>query len=1278
MADDPGAKVDQKRRNTTMDVVDVLRRGTVKDPKVAGQLIGDGLAGKDSPAYYAPKQAPLLQTKSGPKFDVADAFSTALGFVDAVTAPKADAVTQPSTVAPTGGAGSSTSPTGTPPVGTLTDLVKESGPLFGPPTPTSGTPVTQPPPNNPGTPGSDSSQATPRQITVLPGANPGVMVADAGNGAASQVLSGTGTSDKQTVVGSESAPFKGTMDSSRPGRVTTEHRSDGSTVITVQPAARYNADGTTTFEYPNVPGTIEDMRLDGGVQQLIIRQRPGQQPIPNLDHHQVTVPSVGDVDNRPHPEGNTTDPGRSGNLRSEVDPAGDRQPLGDPATLVASAGPMDGLFAPGTLTGTGALPPSNTLDRLVADANQVFRPSGTGPRSGTSDTVGVTDPGTTAALDAIIQQSAATTPSTAPPSTTDGEDEPRQNPFKAPIYATSGSIASFFLNRSLNPNLTVGEFLPNGVRGWTQDMIFAGALPSIDVGNAWANALVNGAKSAAATQVLSAGSRQVVNPALNTAANALNTDPRAIAMSGTTDPELQRMLQRSLADNPPAGSVTNNIRADFGLTGRLDELPLLDPRTTTLSPNPGLNVPEPTRLDIGPIVEPRTIYADGTTDPRTPRQQDLGRTSGRIVRPDGGVTAAPEFTRPDTVPPFPVYTVDRPVIDPRITALSPNAALNIPEPTRVDVGPIVEQRPYVNGGNDPSSAGQQGLGRTSGAPSQPSLTFDADPEFVTPRTDGTPTQANYTTADLTNLPPDMRTRSQQITDRTVLGMNLGGALINTGVDEALKAAGQEHNYLLSLGSHALANSLTVGGALSIAERRVIAGAFLHPTWQTIVAQLAADGLLRVLPEPVQEAVIDTCSDDNPVLNAGKFVACNAGYNRNGGTGGQPPLTPPGTGPAGAGLPAADAAPTGALAVGSAVSGPSAPLDRQTVVPGSTRVGADGQSQRYVAGQDLVGDGGDATVAGRVNFFRAEDGTIDAVVRSARRDNGDGTTTVWIPNLGSTVTTNPAGQVTSVQRVAATRVAPGTTMQAVQIRTGDHTQPLAGSGAGSVPGSVTYRAVPDNPRLQDVVVAPTVTQVVNDDGSRTITYSALVPESRALNTDGTTERFRVAVGTPMRQVQHTTVIPPPAASANTAGVASPALTGRPPVAVPGSSYVAPTPEPGRRGEQAPATAGRGLLQQAGGWLQDQAQELGQAWNDSPVTIQRTGDGWQGFAPTGYTVTFPDGRVGDYDTRGARIGGQGPNTLPRWQLESSPPAGILPYLLPSGNGASAPIRGVPAMP
>jgi hypothetical protein len=88
-------------------------------------------------------------------------------------------------------------------------------------------------------------------------------------------------------------------------------------------------------------------------------------------------------------------------------------------------------------------------------------------------------------------------------------------------------------------------------------------------------------------------------------------------------------------------------------------------------------------------------------------------------------------------------------------------------------------------------------------------------------------------------------------------------------------------------------------------------------------------------------------------------------------------------------------------------------------------------------------------------------------------------------------------------------------------------------------------------LQDVVVQPSVTVVENADRSKTIIYSAPVPANRESNGEGAAERFRVVVGTPMRQANRSVFIPAPppaiqqpAPAADRGYSVSPALEGNP--------------------------------------------------------------------------------------------------------------------------------------
>lgn len=207
--------------------------------------------------------------------------------------------------------------------------------------------------------------------------------------------------------------------------------------------------------------------------------------------------------------------------------------------------------------------------------------------------------------------------------------------------------------------------------------------------------------------------------------------------------------------------------------------------------------------------------------------------------------------------------------------------------------------------------------------------------------------------------------------------------------------------------------------------------------------------------------------------------------------------------------------------------PTAPSGEPVVQPGSTRVGADGQVQTLITSQVLEGDGRAGTVPGRVDFFRGDDGRVEAVTTSPRRTEDDGTEWVWIPNLGTSLSSNLAGRVTTVQSVATPQYPSGTSAQAVRIRTGDSTQRLAGGGSGSQAGSLTYRVVPGSPRLQDVLVEPSTSEVVHADGSSTLVRTARVPANRQWNASGAPERFQVEVGTEMVPVSRQVFVPAPA-------------------------------------------------------------------------------------------------------------------------------------------------------
>ncbi|MGF1647081.1 MAG: hypothetical protein ACFCVF_09210, partial [Kineosporiaceae bacterium] len=138
--------------------------------------------------------------------------------------------------------------------------------------------------------------------------------------------------------------------------------------------------------------------------------------------------------------------------------------------------------------------------------------------------------------------------------------------------------------------------------------------------------------------------------------------------------------------------------------------------------------------------------------------------------------------------------------------------------------------------------------------------------------------------------------------------------------------------------------------------------------------------------------------------------------------------------------------------------------------------------------------------------------------------------------------------------------------------------------------------------------------------------------------------------------------------------------------PNPVYVAPTPEPGTRGETPPPPppardGGNWFWNAATGawnWLQEQNAAANQRMADTPqetVRIERN----QWFWPTAYEVRFPDGRQGVYDAgSGDRISGSGPANVPPITLTTTPQGGLRigPFVMPAGPGG-VPVR-VPVIP
>jgi hypothetical protein len=130
---------------------------------------------------------------------------------------------------------------------------------------------------------------------------------------------------------------------------------------------------------------------------------------------------------------------------------------------------------------------------------------------------------------------------------------------------------------------------------------------------------------------------------------------------------------------------------------------------------------------------------------------------------------------------------------------------------------------------------------------------------------------------------------------TLVGINFAVPAANLAVNSALEATGQQDNYWARLGGSALAMCVGVGGpisaAASIAARRptVVWPACYYPAGQATAARLLTDPPPGVDVGPLGQALIDTCSDENIVLDVGKQVVCSLGRNNND----QPPASFPG-------------------------------------------------------------------------------------------------------------------------------------------------------------------------------------------------------------------------------------------------------------------------------------------------------------------------------------------------------------------------------------------------
>jgi hypothetical protein len=862
----------------------------------------------------------------------------------------------------------------------------------------------------------------------------------------------------------------------------------------------------------------------------------------------------------------------------------------------------------------------------------------------------------------------------APAEATAGErtftfDPTAENPYKGLIYGLSGATAGWYIQRGLNPTLTFTDYAPNAARGLAQDLIFINGVSCPKSGDVWGDAVLNGLCGAAATQALSFGTRRVVNPTLNTITDTLGAaDPRALAYGLANDPGTRRILADSLRDTAPP--PRSNIRADFALgTGQLD-LPLLNPATVTLSPNPVANGLPPTRLDVGTIPTANAApAAGGLTNSSQARLVDTARAGGAV-----------------------------------------------PTTPRVGFPDVPEFRPAPNG--RPSSS----------VPPFPTYTLDAN---------GRPVQNNYNVFDLRELPPHMQTRVQRTTDGAIAGMNIAGALLHTGYDELLRAWDLKDNYPAYVIGHSGINGLTVGTAISLAERRLVPGAFLHPTWQSVVAQVASDLLLSVAPPQVRQAAADTCSDENGYLHAAKWFACNLGQNPNnqGGLPPTPPTTPPDALSAtGLDLPAATGgAPfTGATGepggvfpvmdevtfladvpamergtgsgtsltvpiadVSVPIAGSSLPTSGTSPVttgelpatwfgqPSRPAPLPDGRPGVVVDEQQLTGTGRAGDSPGVVTTVEdPQTGQRYVSVQPTRVTNPDGTQTLFIPQpAGTRVGYNPTGRTAAVFRLdegATGRVTAQTPVQQVTVRTSPGT-PLEFNGGGgphSVPGIAYRDPVPGNPAIEEWTVFP-ASHLDPDTGVRR--YSAQVPAGYERQVDLSRSgvvQLRVPAGSRPVTVTQTeqaftpytppAVLPAPAAAPRPAPAAL--QTPRPAPTAVRTPQPAPTSPPAVRNPPAATTptrtstaqpnllerglevlsGGAGLAQfaeanknigeaavQGLGTLYDRAVSGAQARMNATIIGSQPLDGVLGFGVTRHQVTLGDGSVGIYDPEGALV-------------------------------------------
>ncbi|MEL6893712.1 MAG: hypothetical protein AAFP84_19125, partial [Actinomycetota bacterium] len=719
--------------------------------------------------------------------------------------------------------------------------------------------------------------------------------------------------------------------------------------------------------------------------------------------------------------------------------------------------------------------------------------------------------------------------------------------------------------------------------------------------------------------------------------------------------------------NPGANRVLDQRAIDALTKG------LVDPRTITLSPDPAANV--------------------------VPGSNPLIGSPDATVAPGGGSVGPSKVATPAFVP------------TPRDAA----RAETILRRHGIDVDPrIFETGPVLPDVAFPTGVRPDGPPRSPGAFDEaieflvPPVDIDGLPTFPTdanvhfeaafgfPQLGQKPDGTEFSVAD--PLTPEQSTKIQRVTDGTILGINVAAPVLDTLTVKLLEALGLDENYVIRTGARSLSTGLAVGVPISIAQRKFAAGAFVLPTAQSTIAIVVSDALFQVLPQPAKQAVIDACGDENVIVNGLKWFACNVGPNPNTGSDGSAggPPTPPAGAPS---SPVATSAPGPASTVGPVATVERSPTGALPPVGDVVRRrGSDGQEQVLVNSYDLVGDGQGST--GSVQVYEGADGSREAVIVAPKTERADGTTVLFVPEVGGNrLSWSPGAQSVVETRSLGSGSGAPTGSRPVVIRTSAQQIPLLGDGAESTIGGTAFVWPTRDPTIEEVTVYPA--RKFHADGSASTWW--LLPPGETVDSGAISATFLVPAGT---KLVSQAFVPPAARSQNQVGQAAvgPAIVGEGIVGegIVGPKIVGPKivgPKIVGEGIVGPAIVGPGTVGTrasspfdfvggllAGAWERFADAVRPDPWHplmrralyDPPADWQeRIRDAFivpLGFGIDAWEVQFVNGRVGVYDLDGRKRSGAGPSSITLWRVfestsPSSRPAPGAARTLP------APVRGIP---